>query len=326
MTINSGEDIAHLGELDQKLWTVLSCPVKGLEFDAETLRLMDTDNDGKIRVNEVVAASQWLCGTLKTPDRILDGADHIALADLSEGDDGAAVCSAAQRILQRKGVEAAEISMADVAEAKAAFDEKVKAKDDTTAAAVDERPYGDNTDDAIAAIGALKEKVADYFMRCKLIAFDENCAEAVDVSVEKIQAISEMNLATCSDKIADYPLARPNKEMRLTMGAGINPAWQAAFDKAKSLVLTVDYPEGVGIALHGGDTADADVVTAVRVAAGLGDHDAGRGALESLGDGKRGSLQHRLGVDRCDGTGYVALLLRTVTDDHGLIEELGVLA
>ena len=197
VTINSGEDIAHLGELDQKLWTVLSCPVKGLEFDAETLRLMDTDNDGKIRVNEVVAASQWLCGTLKNPDRILDGADHIALADLSEGDDGAAVCSAAQRILQRKGVEAAEISMADVAEAKAAF--------------------------------------------------DENCAEAVDVSVEKIQAISEMNLATCSDKIADYPLARPNKEMRLTMGAGINPAWQAAFDKAKSLVLTVDYPEADSI-------------------------------------------------------------------------------
>ena len=25
--IASGEDIAHLGELDQKLWTVLSCPV-----------------------------------------------------------------------------------------------------------------------------------------------------------------------------------------------------------------------------------------------------------------------------------------------------------
>ena len=33
VNIESGEDIAHLGELDQKLWTVLSCPVKGLEFD-----------------------------------------------------------------------------------------------------------------------------------------------------------------------------------------------------------------------------------------------------------------------------------------------------
>ena len=33
VNIETGEDIAHLGELDQKLWTVLSCPVKGLEFD-----------------------------------------------------------------------------------------------------------------------------------------------------------------------------------------------------------------------------------------------------------------------------------------------------
>ena len=28
VNIESGEDIAHLNELDQKLWTVLSCPVK----------------------------------------------------------------------------------------------------------------------------------------------------------------------------------------------------------------------------------------------------------------------------------------------------------
>lgn len=248
VTINTGEDIAHLGELDQKLWTVLSCPVKGLEFDEETLRLMDTDNDGKIRVNEVVAASQWLCSTLKNKDLILRGDDLIALSQIDgESENGAAVLAAAQRILQRQGVEAEVITMADVAAAKAAFDEKVKAKDDATAAVVDNRPYGDNTDDAIAAVNALKDKVADYFMRCKLIAFDEECSSAVDVSVEKIQAISELNLSTCSDKIADYPLARPVKECRLTLGAGINPAWQATFDKAKTLALSVDYPEADAI-------------------------------------------------------------------------------
>ena len=31
--INSGEDIAHLDELDPKMWTVLSCPTTGLEID-----------------------------------------------------------------------------------------------------------------------------------------------------------------------------------------------------------------------------------------------------------------------------------------------------
>ena len=242
VTINSGEDIVHLDELDQKLWTVLSCPVKGLEFDEATLRMLDTDGDEKIRVNEIVAASKWLTGALKNNDLLLEGKDSIALADLNaDNEGGAAIIESAKRLLQQKGAEAEEISLADVAEVRKAFDEKVKAKDDATAAVFDDRPYGDNTDDAIAAVNAMKDKVADYFIRCKLIAFDENCQEAVDVSVEKIQAISEKNLALCSDQIADYPLARPNKELKLYLKKGVNPAWQATFDKVKALTLDADY-------------------------------------------------------------------------------------
>lgn len=248
VTITSGEDIAHLGELDQKLWTVLSCPVKGLEFDEQTLALMDTDNDGRIRVNEVVAASKWLVGAVRNSDAILEGNDHIALADINEASEqGAAILQSAKRLLGRIGVDGNEVSMADVAKAREAFDEKVKAKDDAVAVTVDNRPYGDNTDDAIAAVNALRSKVADYFMRCKLIAFDEECSAAVDVNVEKIQSISEKNLATCADQIADYPLARPTKDMRLPVTAGINPAWQATFSKAYSLAIAADYPDADAI-------------------------------------------------------------------------------
>ena len=46
VNIQSGEDIRHLGELDRKLWTVLSCPTQGLEFDEKTLKYIDTDADG----------------------------------------------------------------------------------------------------------------------------------------------------------------------------------------------------------------------------------------------------------------------------------------
>ena len=248
VTINSGADIAHLGELDQKLWTVLSCPVKGLEFDEQTLQLMDTDADGKIRVNEVVAASKWLTSTVKDADKLLLGEDHIAFADINEGDeDGAAIIASASRILKSLGLDKQEIALADVTAAKAAFDDKVKAKDDATAAVNDQRPYGDNTDDAIAAVNTIRSKVDDFFMRCKLIAFDEACSEAVDVSVEKIQAISEKNLATCSDQIADYPLARPNKECLLPLSNAINPAWQATFDKVCTLALKVDYPDAESV-------------------------------------------------------------------------------
>ena len=248
VTINSGADIAHLGELDQKLWTVLSCPVKGLEFDEQTLQLMDTDADGKIRVNEVVAASKWLTSTVKDADKLLLGEDHIAFADINEADeDGAAIVASASRILKSLGSDKQEIALADVTAAKTAFDDKVKAKDDATAAVNDQRPYGDNTDDAIAAVNTIRSKVDDFFMRCKLIAFDEACSEAVDVSVEKIQAISEKNLATCSDQIADYPLARPNKECLLPLSNAINPAWQATFDKVCALALKVDYPDAASI-------------------------------------------------------------------------------
>ena len=37
VVITSGEDIRHLGELDQKMWTVLSCPTMGLEIADTTL-------------------------------------------------------------------------------------------------------------------------------------------------------------------------------------------------------------------------------------------------------------------------------------------------
>ncbi|MBR5299857.1 MAG: hypothetical protein IKU36_06370, partial [Bacteroidales bacterium] len=66
--INSGEAIAHLAELDPKMWTVLSCPVKGLEIDERSLAYMDIDSDGKIRVNDVVATAEWITGALKDAD------------------------------------------------------------------------------------------------------------------------------------------------------------------------------------------------------------------------------------------------------------------
>ena len=35
--ITKGEDIRHLPELDPKMWTVLSCPVNGLEIDEKSI-------------------------------------------------------------------------------------------------------------------------------------------------------------------------------------------------------------------------------------------------------------------------------------------------
>ena len=80
--IQSGEDIRHLGELDEKLWTVLSCPTAGLEIDETSLKLMDTDGDNKLHVQEVVKTANWLCATLANPDVLLNGEAQLKVADI----------------------------------------------------------------------------------------------------------------------------------------------------------------------------------------------------------------------------------------------------
>ena len=303
VNITSGEDIAHLGELDQKLWTVLSCPTKDLSFDERTLQLIDTDGDGRVRVVEIVAAAQWLTSVIKDKDAILKGESVLKLDQIDTGNEaGQKLYNSAKQILSNLGLDKDEITVDEASDSVAIFaktrfngdgvitaasaeDETLKpligtiaekigsATDrsgepgvtaeqieafytaladyaawlaDGEAAKADIFPFGDQTAAALAACHALKDKVADYFMRCKLIRFDEAVSAAVDVSADKLGAIGDKNLATQAEEISTYPLARPTKEGVLPFDA-INPAWQPAFATLRSLVLDVDFPEAKGI-------------------------------------------------------------------------------
>ena len=303
VNITSGEDVAHLGELDQKLWTVLSCPTKDLELDSRTLQLIDTDGDGRVRVAEVVAAAQWLTGVLKDRDAILKGESVLKLDGINtECEAGQKLFASAKHILSNLALDKDEISVDEATDSVAIFkdtkfngdgvitpasadDEALKALIATIAekagSATDRSgeagvtaehveafytaladyaawqeaaeagkaaifPYGDNTPAALDACNAIKDKVADYFMRCKLIRFDDAVAGAVDVSADRVGAISDKNLATQAEEIATYPLARPAKEAELPFDA-INPAWQGAFAAVKALVLDVDFPKAKAI-------------------------------------------------------------------------------
>ena len=280
--IESGEDIRHLGELDRKMWTVLSCPTGGLEFDEKTLKLIDGDSDGKIRVDEVIRTAGWLTRILKDPEILVKEQDSIPLdAFNTEDPDGARLQASARQILKNLKLEKEEIGLEDTADNVKIFaDTKfngdgiitpASAPDEATAGLIetiagiasatdrsgvpgitadhieafytacadyaawqeagtkDVFPFGDKTADALAALNALKDKVADYFMRCKLIGFDSETAGAVDVKIDKIAAI-EGNLAEASGEIALQPLAKPSADGKLVLGA-VNPAWKGAVDK-----------------------------------------------------------------------------------------------
>jgi len=114
----TGEDIARLGELDQKLWVALACPTRGIDFDARTLDLIDADGDGRVRPPEVVAACEWVCARLRNPDVLLEGSDVLTLNDLdADNADGARLVEEARRLLQIQGKpDSATLTLADIAD------------------------------------------------------------------------------------------------------------------------------------------------------------------------------------------------------------------
>ena len=287
VNITSGKDIRNLYQLDRKMWTVLSCPTAGLEFDEKTLQMIDIDGDGRVRVDEVIKTSQWLTRILKNPDILLKEADTLKLTEFNTEDpDGKRLQASAIQILKNLGLKKEEISLADTADNVKIFAETkfngdgiitpASAGDDKAVAALIETiasvasamdrsgvagitaehieafyaacadyaewqkagtkdvfPFGDKTADALAAVNAIKDKVADYFMRCKLIGFEDALSPAVNVKVEEIAGI-EGNLAAAADQIALQPLAKPAADGKLDLKA-VNPAWKAAVDAVVAL-------------------------------------------------------------------------------------------
>ena len=293
MCIKSGEDIAHLGELDQKLWTDLSCPIKGLELDAKTLEMLDIDNDGKIRVPEVVETAEWLTAVLKDNNLLLKKSDKITLDDINqETEDGKRVYASAKRIIENLGLKDNTITIENTADSIAIFSktrfngdgiitadstddadlkatieaciktmgalpdrsgadgvdtEKIEAfyancTDWTAWLAQTAQPYGDDTAAVVANYQALNEKVTDYFMRCKLAAFDGNATDALNVSAEQFAAISSKVLAAGTEEISAYPLARIANDGLLPLDLNaINPAWHAQFNVLINTCFKADF-------------------------------------------------------------------------------------
>ena len=287
--ISSGEDIAHLDELDLMMWTVLSCPVTGLEIDDKSLAYIDVDSDGKIRVNDIVAVSKWITGVLKDADLLLEGKDSIDIKDIDqENADGKKLYCSARQILSNLGKEDGVISLADTADVAAIFaktrfngdgvitEATPEDADDKAAVAAAvaslggvadrsgamgvnadmieafyknladyaawkeaavEAPFADKTDAVIDAYNALDAKVKDFFMRSKLASFSPDSTASLDVQTSSIQAISAENLASKTDEIASYPIARITGKPEIDLSAPLNPAWAAKFELVKSVAL-----------------------------------------------------------------------------------------
>lgn len=275
--IGSGEDIAHLGELDQKLWTVLSCPVDGLEFDKQTLEFLDTEKDGKIMVNEVVQAAQWLTSVIKDKDSVLKGDSTLSLDNIdTTTDTGKRLFSSARQILKNIGIDKNEISLADASDSKAIFaGTRFNGDGVITPLSATDEDQKKTIADIIATIGSAEDRSGEGGVNAELTEkFYTACADwyAWKKSApampygDKTQAAFDAYNAL-KDKMNDYftrcslmafdadvakavniavtdikdiescPLAAPKASKTLALNA-INPAWQKKFNALAALTLT----------------------------------------------------------------------------------------
>ena len=179
--IQSGEDIRHLGELDQKMWTVLSCPTTGLEINEESLSLIDLDGDGKLRVKEVVQTADWLCSVLRNPDSLLEGKSEVALDNIADE----SILSVAREVAGDKD----RVTLSDVDAAIAGVS--------IAAQSAPEAPY---TGDVIAAYKAKQAEYAAYYEQVKL----QQIGLATIAEDAPKPGMTEEEFAEMGSKIAAY--------------------------------------------------------------------------------------------------------------------------
>ena len=209
--IQSAEDIRHLGELDKKMWTVLSCPVSGLEICEESLKAIDIDGDGKLRIKEVVAAADKLCAVLKDPSSLFEQKDEIAIANLADE----TIAEVAKKVAADKQV----VTLADVDAAIAAV-------------AIEEQPVPAAPLEA-DVIAAYKEKSAEY-----AAYFEQEKLQKIGLALIPEETpkpgMTEKKFLEMGQQIAEWEAAKAAAE---TANADALAAAKAVFEPLRTLLL-----------------------------------------------------------------------------------------
>ena len=277
VALGDGGDILALPDLNQKLWVALAMPTTGVDIDAETLALLDSNKDGRIRVQDILDAVAEIKRVFKNPSELLTSKTEVKLSAITD----AKVVAAAKRMLADLGKKESETITIDdtIAVTKAFADTTLNGdgiiipessddplvrtaiadavtavgsvndrsgkpgldkalaeqffKDIDTHAAwleagVAARVLGDTTEAAADALRAVRDKIDDFFTRCRMAAFDPRAQTALAGQEADLVAIAPKSLSPTDDSIAKLPLAKVDPVARLVLSAAVNPAWAPA--------------------------------------------------------------------------------------------------
>ncbi len=120
LQINDCRGLAGVMDIDKAHWIATSAPVSGLRIDPVFLSLVDSDNNGRIRADEVIDAIKWLLMHLKDPKGIDEQTCTLRLDAIdTTTDEGEKILSQIQKILLYLGkADQLTITLEDIRELK----------------------------------------------------------------------------------------------------------------------------------------------------------------------------------------------------------------
>lgn len=194
---------------------------KTLAAAKRMLSLLGKEGEAKIGFADVEAISASFARTVLNGDGIVtvESTDDVELKQLVE--DAIATTGPVTDRSGKPGVD-----LAHATELFAAVDQRAawlaRGRDPTLT------PLGEGTERAAAALAAVREKIEDFFVRCRLAAFDPRAAAVLAGTETELGAIAQRSLSASDDELARLPLAKIDPAGELPLApAQINPAWSA---------------------------------------------------------------------------------------------------
>ncbi len=94
------------------------------------------------------------------------------------------------------------------------------------------------TASAASAIRAVRDKVEDYFARCRLAAFDSRARDLLNRDTGDYRTIAATLLTSETPAVADFPLAVIDADTPLPLHSGVNPAWVRRIERLSQDAVT----------------------------------------------------------------------------------------
>ncbi|HND32436.1 MAG TPA: kinesin, partial [Myxococcota bacterium] len=227
-------------ELPEPLWVATACPVHSLQADPRFLKFLDTDNNGRIRVEEVKAAVAWVAEQLSDYDGVDRRSDRLLLAHLSPAaatlKETAQILLESQKVVDRSSITLAQVRSSEVSLQRASVNgdgilapdtiedatvarllhavlqcmppkvnrsgkpgvdkemlRNFKLRREQAIALLQQRSslmfWGDRSEELAGRILALKNRLDEYFLQCRLVASQPGAAAAFQLQPAQMELL-----------------------------------------------------------------------------------------------------------------------------------------